>query len=56
MKRLRKLTRTEKEICSNHYLKADEWAFVSESEFYLTVQNKVTGQRKILDKHRTRRD
>lgn len=52
MKQAKKLTRRHKEVLSAHHMKADEWSLVRESEFYLYVVHKITGQRRTVDKYR----
>ena len=57
MKQPKELTRVQKEIVSGHYLNAKEWAFVSETEFYIEVIKKSDYEKKIyktrwLDKSR----
>lgn len=55
MKRPKRLTRTQKEIISNHGLKPDEWALIVETEFYYRLINKQTGTIKSVDKFRKKR-
>ena len=55
MKQPKKLTRTQKEIVSNHGLKIDEWALVEETEFYYKLINKTSGVRKSVDKFRRKK-
>lgn len=52
MKQPKKLTRQQKECLSAHYLKADEWMLVEETEFYLKIINKNTNKTKMVDKFR----
>jgi hypothetical protein len=55
MKQPKKLTRDQKECLLAHYLKADDWALVEGTEFYLKVINKSTGDRKSVDKYRRKK-
>lgn len=55
MKQPKKLTRTQKEIVSNHGLRPDEWSLVEETEFYYKLMNKETGIVKSVDKFRRKR-
>lgn len=50
MKQPKKLTRQQKEACSAHHLNAEHWLLVEETEFYLKLINKETGNRKTIDK------
>lgn len=52
MKQAKRLTREQKECVSAHYLKADEWALIEETDFYYKLINKKTGQKKSIDKFR----
>lgn len=52
MKNPKKLTRQQKECLSAHYLNADNWVLVEETDFYLKIINKQTGKRKSVDKFR----
>ena len=52
MKQAKRLTREQKECASAHYLKADEWALIEETDFYYKLINKKTGQKKSIDKFR----
>ena len=54
MKQAKRLTRTQKECVSAHYLNANDWALVEETEFYLKIIHKETGKRKNIDKFRRR--
>lgn len=51
MKQPKKLTRNQKEILSKHYMNANEWSLIQETDFYLTVVHRETGRTKRLDKH-----
>lgn len=55
MKQPKKLTRTQKEIVSNHGLNADEWALIEETDFYYKLINKTSGVRKSVDKFRRKK-
>lgn len=50
MKQPKKLTRRQKECLSAHYLNADNWMLVEETEFYLKIINKQTGKIRSVDK------
>lgn len=50
MKQPKKLTRRQKECLSAHYLNADNWMLVEETEFYLKIINKKTGKIRSVDK------
>lgn len=50
MKQPKRLNREQKEICSAHNLKVDDWMFVEETEFNIKVIHKVSGKVKYLDK------
>lgn len=52
MKRPKKLTRQQKECLSAHHLNAENWALVQETDFYLKIINKRTGNIKNVDKFR----
>lgn len=52
MKQPRKLTRDQKECLSAHYLNAEQWLLVEETEFYLKIINRETGKRRTVDKFR----
>lgn len=52
MKNPKRLTRNQKECLTAHYLNAEDWMLIEETEFYLKVINKITEERKILDKFR----
>lgn len=52
MKQPKKLTREQKEAVSAHYLKASDWMLLEETEFYLKIMHKMTGQRRAVDKFR----
>lgn len=52
MKQAKKLTQQQKECLSAHHLKADDWALVEETDFYLKIIIKQTGARKSVDKFR----
>ena len=52
MKQGKPLTRTQKEIVSSHYLNAKEWSLVFETEFYLKIVHKASGEKRIIDKFR----
>lgn len=52
MKQPKKLTREQKECISAHFLKADEWMLVEETEFYLKIIHKTTNKQKMVDKFR----
>ena len=51
MKQPKKLCRWQKECLSANHMNADEWMLVEETDFYLKVIHKTTGQRKSVDKH-----
>ena len=50
MKQPKRLTRSQKECLSAHYLNADNWMLVEETEFYLKIINKQTGKIMSVDK------
>lgn len=50
MKQPKRLTRSQKECLSAHYLNADDWMLVEETEFYLKIINKQTGKVRSVDK------
>lgn len=50
MKQPKRLTRNQKEILSANHLKADNWALVEETEFYLKIINKESGKIRMADK------
>ena len=50
MKQPKKLTLEQKKAVSAHYLNANEWMLVEETEFYLNIIHKVTGKKKTIDK------
>lgn len=52
MKNPKKLTRTQKEIVSAHYLNAKDWSLMMETEFYLKIVHKTNGTVKTIDKFR----
>lgn len=53
MKQPKKLTREQKEIVAGHNLNPKEWAFVEESDFYITVCRKDRPEiKKMLDKYK----
>ena len=52
MKQPKKLTRQQKECLSAHHLHAENWARVQETDFYLKIINKRTGNIKNVDKFR----
>jgi hypothetical protein len=52
MKQASRLTRSQKECVSAHYLNAKDWRLVEETEFYLKIIHKETGKRKNIDKFR----
>lgn len=52
MKQPKKLTLMQKRTLSEYGLNAKEWMLVAETDFYLKIINKKTGQRKSLDKFR----
>lgn len=52
MKQPKKLTREQKEALTASHLNAKEWMLIEETDFYLKVVNKETGQRKSVDKFR----
>lgn len=52
MKQPKKLTRQQKECLSAHHLNAENWALVQETDFYLKIINKRTGNIKNVDKFR----
>lgn len=51
MKQPKRLTFRQKAILTAHHMKADEWSLVRESESYLYVVHKITGQRKAVGKY-----
>lgn len=57
MKQASRLTRNQKEIVSSWDLDTTEWQCVEETEIYLNLIHKVTGQRKTIDnfKRKSRR-
>lgn len=50
MKQPKRLTRNQKKCLSAHYLNADDWMLVEETEFYLKIINKQTGKVRSVDK------
>lgn len=50
MKQPKRLTRSQKECLSAHYLNADNWMLVEETDFYLKIINKQTGKIRSVDK------
>lgn len=52
MKQPKKLTRDQKCCVSAHYLNANDWMLVDETEFYYKIINKNTGVIKSIDKFR----
>lgn len=52
MKNPKRLTRQQKECLSAHYLNANNWMLIEETEFYLKIINKETGKTKMVDKFR----
>lgn len=50
MKQPKRLTRSQKECLSAHYLNADNWMLVEETGFYLKIINKQTGKVRSVDK------
>ena len=55
MKQAKRLTREQKECASAHYLNANDWALIEETDFYYKIINKKTGQKKSIDKFRRAR-
>lgn len=51
MKQAKKLTREQKEIVSRHYMNPNDYMYVSESEFYMTIIHKDSGITKRIDKN-----
>lgn len=51
MKRIKKLTRSDKEVLSNYGLYSKSWGKMEETEFFLKVINRVTGKVLRLDKN-----
>ncbi len=39
-------------LLSVHHLNANDWMLVEETEFYLKIINKQTGEKKFVDKFR----
>ena len=52
MKQPKKLTLEQKKAVSAHYLNANDWMLVEETDFYLKIIHKETRQRKTIDKFR----
>lgn len=52
IKQPKALTRTQKEILSNHDMNAKEWGFVGDLGSYIKVAHKQTGKIKIVDKYK----
>lgn len=50
MKQPKRLTRSQKECLSAHYLNANDWMLVEETEFYLKIINKQTRKVRNVDK------
>lgn len=50
MKQPKRLTRNQKKCLSAHYLSAEDWMLVEETDFYLKIINKQTGKVRIVDK------
>lgn len=55
MKQSKRLTRDEKAAVSAYYLNPKDWMKQSESEFYITIVNKKTGQTRRIDKYARRK-
>jgi len=54
MKQPKRLTRSQKECVSAHYMNPKEWMCYDVTDFYLKVIHKRTGVKKTLDKFRRR--
>ena len=52
MKQAKKLTLSQKQVCTNHGLIASQWMLISDGDVYIKVIHKDTGKIKILDKFR----
>lgn len=52
MKRPKRLTLEQKKCVSAHYLNANDWSLLAETEFYYKIINKKTGAVKSIDKFR----
>lgn len=50
MKQPKRLTRSQKECLSAHYLNAENWMLVEETDFYLKIINKQTRKIRSVDK------
>jgi hypothetical protein len=50
MKQPKKLTREQKECLTAHHLKATDWMLTEETDFYLKIIHKESGQRRMVDK------
>lgn len=55
MKQAKKPTRYQKEIIRSNDLNEKNYAIVKESEFYLTIMNKITGKVMRIDNFIKRR-
>lgn len=52
MKQPKKLTRSQKECLSANLLKSTDWMLICETDFYLKIVNKSTGEKRCIDKFR----
>lgn len=52
MKQPKALTRNQKICVFAHKLNPSDWMLVEETEFYLRIINKQTGQTRMIDKFR----
>lgn len=55
MKQPKKLTRSQKQVVSGNSLDCCEWMLVEETELYLQIINKLTGETRYVEKVRKRR-
>lgn len=52
LKRPKKLSRRQRELCSFNFMNADDWLLLEEMEFYIRFINKNTGKVRYVDKLR----
>lgn len=52
LKRPKKLSRRQRELCSFNFMNADDWLLLEEMEFYIRFINKTTGKVRYVDKLR----
>ena len=49
LKRPKKLSRRQRELCSFNFMNADDWLLLEEMEFYIRFINKATGKVRYVD-------